>query len=211
MPSFSRHTPRGGPIRATRWLRDRNERTHWLIVIGLAAIALAVTIGADARADAAADRWGDRVSALQASADLPPGVVVEADHVRIVEVPRHLLPSDALPPDGELGSPSRNVPVGTLLSSSHFGDFIGVGSDQRAVPVPAPVGVVAPPVGEPLELVITPVIDPYSPGGAAPIVVPARLLAATENSWLIEVAVDDAVLLATAATSGTVVPLLLPG
>ncbi|GEM_PF-1477607 len=215
MPSpSSTHLTRRLGLRQPRWLRDRSERLHWLVVIGLAALAVAIVLGAESRANAAAERWGERAPAVQATASLSPVAPVRDSDVALVEVPLHLLPDGALSAGDDLaalGAPTQPIPAGTLLTTFHFERAVDVRSDRRAVPIPAPFVGILPPVGDPIELIVSPVVDPYAPEATSPLVVAARLLEVTEDNWLVEVAATDAVLLATAATSGTVVPVLLPG
>lgn len=190
--------------------RRRPNAAHWTAVGVVALVALLLVTGMAGRARSAASAWGTSVRVLAAQTSLAVGSS-PAEHVDLVEVPAHLVPAGALTSAIGLGELTRPVPRGALLTELDFSPASGVSSGRRGIGI----SVVhhAPDVnpGTPVELMLFADIDPFDPatGDAEVARVPAFVLAASRDRWLVEIEPVHLDSVARASATGVVVPVVL--
>ncbi|WP_419916401.1 hypothetical protein [Candidatus Poriferisodalis sp.] len=190
--------------------RRRPNLVHWAAVGVVALVALLLVAGAAGRARAAAAAWGTSVRVLAAQTSLAVGST-PTEHVDLVEVPAHLVPAGALTSAFALGELTRAVPRGALLTELDFHPASGVSPGRRGIGIS--VVPHAPDVkpGTPVELMLFADIDPFDPdvGDADPARVPAFVLAASRDRWLVEVEPVHLDSVARASATGVVVPVVV--
>ena len=196
--------------RLPRW-RHRPERVHWTVVAVLAAVAGFIVLSAEQRSSDAVSAWGDSVLVVRATRGLDAGELPSGDAIETVEVPSALVPDAALRARSEVTQLVRPVAAGALLTRLDVSVQERIPAGTRAIGIAVAAHQPIPAAGTRLELVVNPVMDPYGGATASPRTVDATVLWADEVSWLVAVAEADALVVATATISGTVVPLLTDG
>ena len=190
--------------------RRRPNAVHWAAVGAVALVALMLVAGTAGRARSAAAAWGTSVRVLAAQTPLAVGSSPE-EHVDLVEVPTHLVPAGALTSAFGLGELTRAVPRGALLTELDFSPASGVGPGRRGIGIS--VVPHAPDVnpGTPVELMLFADIDPFDPAASNTDVarVPAFVLAASRDRWLVEIEPAHLDSVARASATGVVVPVVL--
>jgi len=133
------------------------------------------------------------------------------EHVDLVDVPAHLVPAGALTSALGLGELTRAVPQGALLTELDFHPASGVSPGRRGIGIS--VVPHAPDVkpGTPVELMLFVDVDPFDPaaGDADAARVPAYVLAASRDRWLVEIEPVHLDSVARASATGVVVPIVL--
>ncbi|MCY4518131.1 MAG: hypothetical protein OXB99_12945 [Acidimicrobiaceae bacterium] len=190
--------------------RRRPNLVHWSAVGVVALVALMLVAGMAGRARSAAAAWGTSVRVLAAQIPLAVGSSPE-DHVDLVEVPAHLVPAGALTSAIGLGELTRAVPRGGLLTELDFDPASGVSPGRRGIGIS--VVSHAPDVkpGTEVELMLFADIDPFDPGvgDTSTSRVPAFVLAASRDRWLVEIEPVHIDEVARASATGVVVPIVL--
>jgi Flp pilus assembly protein CpaB len=219
-----RHDPHGHsvPDRLRRLGSSRPARRALLRRAAALSVCTAVCLAVVHRvqdADRVRERWGATTHLLVTTRDLPPGALLAAGDVRLVEWPEAHAPSgsiDALPHDRRLSAP---VAAGEVLVAHRFaaidrGEWTAMlAPDQVAVqlPLPAPLPGVA--VGD--------LVDVIAPDGATlpdvsgGVVVErvasgARVLHLDEQHATLAVRRDEAAATAGAALGGLVAVVVTP-
>ena len=190
--------------------RRRPNVVHWAAVAVVALVALLLVAGSAGRARSAAVAWGTSVRVLAAQTSLAVGSS-PTEHVDLVEVPAHLVPAGALTSAFGLGELSRAVPQGALLTELDFHPASGVSPGRRGIGIS--VVPHAPDVqpGTPVELMLFADVDPFDPAAshADAARVPAFVLAASRDRWLVEIEPVHLDSVARASATGVVVPIVL--
>ena len=190
--------------------RRRPNTVHWAAVGVVALVALLLVAGTAGRARSAAAAWGTSVRVLAAQTSLAMGSS-PTEHVDLVDVPAHLVPAGALTSALGLGELTRAVPQGALLTELDFHPASGVSPGRRGIGIS--VVPHAPDVkpGTPVELMLFVDVDPFDPaaGDADAARVPAYVLAASRDRWLVEIEPVHLDSVARASATGVVVPIVL--
>lgn len=190
--------------------RRRPNTAHWSAVGVVALVALLLVAGMAGRARSAAAAWGTSVRVLAAQTSLAVGSS-PTDHVDLVDVPAHLVPVGALTSAFGLGELTRAVPQGALLTELDFHPASGVSPGRRGIGIS--VVPHAPDVkpGTPVELMLFADVDPFDPAAsdADAARVPAYVLAASRDRWLVEIEPVHLDPVARASATGVVVPIVL--
>jgi len=190
--------------------RRRPNTVHWAAVGAVALVALLLVAGTAGRARSAAAAWGTSVRVLAAQTSLAVGSS-PTEHVDLVDVPAHLVPAGALTSAYGLGELTRAVPQGALLTELDFHPASGVSPGRRGIGIS--VVPHAPDVkpGTPVELMLFADLDPFDPdaGDADASRVPAFVLAASRDRWLVEIEPVHLDAVARASATGVVVPVVV--
>jgi len=190
--------------------RRRPNTVHWAAVGVVALVALLLVAGTAGRARSAAAAWGTSVRVLAAQTSLAMGSS-PTEHVDLVDVPVHLVPAGALTSALGLGELTRAVPQGALLTEIDFHPASGVSPGRRGIGIS--VVPHAPDVkpGTPVELMLFADVDPFDPAAsdADAARVPAYVLAASRDRWLVEIEPVHLDSVARASATGVVVPIVL--
>ncbi len=190
--------------------RRRPNTVHWAAVGVVALVALLLVAGTAGRARSAAAAWGTSVRVLAAQTSLAMGSS-PTEHVDLVDVPAHLVPAGALTSALGLGELTRAVPQGALLTELDFHPASGVSPGRRGIGIS--VVPHAPDVkpGTPVELMLFADVDPFDPAAsdADATRVPAYVLAASRDRWLVEIEPVHLDSVARASATGVVVPIVL--
>jgi len=190
--------------------RRRPNTVHWAAVGVVALVALLLVAGTAGRARSAAAAWGTSVRVLAAQTSLAVGSS-PTEHVDLVDVPAHLVPAGALTSAFGLGELTRAVPQGALLTELDFHPASGVSPGRRGIGIS--VVPHAPDVkpGTPVELMLFADLDPFDPdtGDADAARVPAFVLAASRDRWLVEIEPVHLDAVARASATGVVVPVVV--
>ncbi|WP_419862689.1 hypothetical protein [Candidatus Poriferisodalis sp.] len=190
--------------------RRRPNTAHWAAVGVVALVALLLVAGTAGRARSAAAAWGTSVRVLAAQTSLAVGSS-PTEHVDLVDVPAHLVPAGALTSAFGLGELTRAVPQGALLTELDFHPASGVSPGRRGIGIS--VVPHAPDVkpGTPVELMLFADVDPFDPAAsdADAARVPAYVLAASRDRWLVEIEPVYLDSVARASATGVVVPIVL--
>jgi len=190
--------------------RRRPNTVHWAAVGVVALVALLLVAGTAGRARSAAAAWGTSVRVLAAQTSLAMGSS-PTEHVDLVDVPVHLVPAGALTSALGLGELTRAVPQGALLTELDFHPASGVSPGRRGIGIS--VVPHAPDVkpGTPVELMLFADVDPFDPAAsdADAARVPAYVLAASRDRWLVEIEPVHLDSVARASATGVVVPIVL--
>lgn len=190
--------------------RRRPNAVHWAAVGVVALVALLLVAGMAGRARSAAAAWGTSVRVLAAQTSLTVGSS-PAEHVDLIDVPAHLVPAGALTSAFGLGELTRAVPRGALLTELDFSPASGVSPGRRGIGIS--VVPHAPDVkpGTPVELMLFADVDPFDPAAsdADAARVPAFVLAASRDRWLVEIEPIHLDPVARASATGVVVPIVL--
>ena len=161
------------PIRAlllssVTGLRNRPPPWHWVIVAAVALAAGIATYGATAQARHTVDQWGTTDTVFVTTEAIEAGVTVHEGMIQIRQVPRALVPADAVK-----SLPSRslatNVGTGEILVEERFGSAIGhllASNGWRAVAVERTVLTLDLHSGDAVEVVIATDLYPERPDPA---------------------------------------------
>lgn len=192
-------------VRRNLPLWSHPDRTHWLAVALIVIVAVTAVGSARQSATAARRAWGTTVSVHRAVRTLEPGPVAPSD-TEVVEIPSTLTPASALDAAVPVQRVARRVPQGAVITEV---DMAGVARPgMRVVPVPVSTDLV-PQAGQLVELAVSERVDPYGERPSEVVVIEGRVIAVHPGEWLVEVDPSRAMLLATAAIGGTVVPMLV--
>ncbi len=190
--------------------RRRPNVVHWSAVGVVAFVAFLIVAAMAGQARSAAASWGTSVRVLAAQSALASGSSTQ-DQVDLVEVPAHLVPAGALTSTVGLGELTRSVPRGALLTELDFNPASGVSPGRRGIGIS--VVPHAPEVrpGTGVELMLFADVDPFDPTVSHETAarVPAIVLTANRDSWLVEVEPDHVEVVARASATGIVVPIVL--
>jgi Flp pilus assembly protein CpaB len=196
-------------MRLSRWSRFRRHPVgFWLITLALAGLTAATVFHAQARADAVVARWGRSSSVVVATRSVPLGGEVRAGDVRVVRMPRSLMPPGAVRSlsaavgrwalaelsTGEVVLRRRLAPDGVR------GLAALVPEGWRAVAVPMDQAGVRVDVGDVVDVLAT--FDTVEP--AAPVVSGALVVDVREDAVTVAAPFDATTRLAAALTHGTV-------
>jgi hypothetical protein len=190
--------------------RHRPNVVHWVAVGAVALVALLLVAGTAGQARSAAAAWGTSVRVLAAQTPLAVGSS-PGEHVDLVEVPAHLVPAGALTSAFGLGELTRAVPQGALLTELDFHPASGVTPGRRGIGISVVPHAPDVKAGTPVELMLFAEVDPFDPAAshASVVRVPAFVLAASRDRWLVEIEPAHLDAVARASATGVVVPIVL--
>jgi len=202
--------------RPVRWWLRRHRAVYWLFVVALAALTVHALAGAAARAEDARRRWGTARDVLVARHRLDIGDVLSADDFDVAGRPLAVLTDDAVDADAADDVTGRTVvaaiEAGEPLVRARLGPdglrgvaaLVPVG--WRAVAVPVGDATVTLVVGDHVDLVAA--VDAATGTTARMLAERAVVVAVDERAVTVAVPADAAPRVASAVTTGAVVPVL---